>query len=197
MHGVYSCRLFLNKFFRFFKFGYIRGENILSLRASISRSLKLSLGEKVLVEKYARLTCRGDGVIEIGDKSYIGPYVLLETQRGGFIKIGSNTRIDTFCVIYGAGGVTIGNDCLIACHTVIVAGNHNFSDITKKINTQGLTAKGITIGDDVWIGTGVSILDGVHIGSHTVIGAGSVVTKDIPDNSIAVGVPAKVIKTRA
>jgi acetyltransferase-like isoleucine patch superfamily enzyme len=94
------------------------------------------------------------------------------------------------------GGVTIGNHTRIACHTVIVASNHNFDDVTKNIHEQGVNAKGVVIGNDVWIGAGVRILDGVHIGDHVVIGAGSVVTKDIPENAIAVGVPARVIRKR-
>ncbi len=196
MRGVYAIKMCLNKFFRFFRFGYIRGNNIVSLRVEIERGLRLSLGENATIEGYARLLNRGHGSIEIGDNTKIECFVLLETRRGGFIKIGSNSAVNAFCVIYGAGGVTIGNNVRIACHTVIVASNHNFDDVTKDIHEQGVSKKGIIIGNDVWIGAGVRILDGVCIGDHAVIGAGSVVTKDIPANAVAVGVPARILRYR-
>lgn len=196
MKGAYTIKLFFNKFFRFFKFGYIQGDNIISLRASIERGLTLSLGKNASIWEYARLSNRGHGSIEIGDNTKIEHFVLLETRRGGFIKIGADSAVNAFSVIYGAGGVTIGNNTRIACHTIIIASNHNFDDITKNIYEQGVSKKGIVIGNDVWIGAGVRILDGVHIGDHSVIGAGSVVTKSIPENSVAVGVPARVMRLR-
>lgn len=84
----------------------------------------------------------------------------------------------------------------IAAHTVIIPANHNFDRMDLPISRQGLTTKGINIGNDVWIGANVVILDGVEIGDGCVIGASSVVTKSIPNNSVAVGNPAKVIKSR-
>ncbi len=74
--------------------------------------------------------------------------------------------------------------------------NHNFADTSQKIIDQGVTCKGIVIEDDCWLGFGVKVLDGVTIGKGSVIGAGAIVTKDIPPFSIAVGVPARVIKSR-
>lgn len=196
MKGVYTCKVYTNKFLRFFKFGLIPGKNIISLRATIEPRLELSLGKNCSIGDYAQLTCRGNGSIEIGDNTDIDHFVLLETRRGGFIKIGKGSSIHAFSVVYGAGGVTIGDHTRIASHTVIVASNHNFDDLTIDIHLQGVSKKGITIGNDVWIGAGVRVLDGVHIGDHSVIGAGSVVTKNIPPNSVSVGVPARVIRMR-
>jgi acetyltransferase-like isoleucine patch superfamily enzyme len=85
---------------------------------------------------------------------------------------------------------------MIASHTGIYANNHNFADLTRPMNSQGVTSKGIVIENDCWLGTGVKVLDGVRIGRGSIIGAGAVVTKDIPPYSIAVGVPAKVIGQR-
>lgn len=84
----------------------------------------------------------------------------------------------------------------IASHGMMIAANHNFSDPEKPIYGQGLTHAPIVIKDDVWIGGRVNITAGVTIGHGAVIGGGSVVTKDIPAMSIAVGVPAKVIRMR-
>lgn len=197
MKGSYHLKLYTNKFLRFFKFGYIRGANHISLKATIlKRGLTLTLGDQVTLGDFARLSGRGNGKITIGDHSTIGEFVILETRKGGSITIGQHSGINPFSVIYGTGGVTIGDNTRIASHTVIVASNHNFDDPTKNIHEQGVSKKGIVIGNDVWIGAGVRILDGVTIGDHVVVGAGSVVTKDILENAIAVGVPARVIRFR-
>ena len=97
--------------------------------------------------------------------------------------------------MYGIGNLTIGNGVRIATHTVIIPANHNFQRLDTPIYRQGITKKGILINDEVWIGANVSILDGVTIGEHTVIAAGSVVTKSIPDRVVGAGVPCKVVKT--
>jgi acetyltransferase-like isoleucine patch superfamily enzyme len=76
----------------------------------------------------------------------------------------------------------------------VTALNHNFKDTSKRIDEQGISTKSIIIGDDVWIGANAVILPGVTIGNHCVIAAGAVVTKDVPDNTLVGGVPAKVIK---
>lgn len=185
-----------NIIFRIIKFGYIRGNNTIALSASINKNLALVLGKGATIGTYAQLSCRDQGSIQIGNGSDIGSFVILETQKNGSITLGNNTCLNAFCVVYGAGGVTIGNNTRIACHTVIVSSSHVFDDPTRDIHVQGITAKGITIGDDVWIGAGVRIVDGVTIGDHAVIGAGAVVTKSIPANAVAVGVPARVIRLR-
>ncbi len=112
------------------------------------------------------------------------------------IHIGKGTFIGPYVTIAGPGNVSIGNNCLIAAHSGIFANNHIYADTTKPIGSQGVTCRGITIEDDCWLGSGVKVLDRVTIGHGSVIGAGSVVTKNIPPFSIAVGVPAKVIKSR-
>ena len=72
--------------------------------------------------------------------------------------------------------------------------NHNFEDTTKRIDEQGVSTQPVVIGDDVWIGANAVILPGVTIGRHCVVAAGAVVTKDVPDNTVVGGVPAKIIK---
>ncbi len=197
MRNIHTiCRRWFNIIFRIFWFGYIAGRNFISLTATISSGLTLRLGRGATIGRYAQLSCREHGSITIGANSDIDRFVILETQKNGHITIGTNTGINAYSVIYGAGGVTIGDNTRIACHTVIVASSHIFDDPTKEIHTQGMSAKGITIGNDVWIGAGVRIVDGVTIGDHAVIGAGAVVTKDIPPNAVAVGVPARVLRLR-
>lgn len=196
MPGIHTIKHIAHKFFRIFVFGHIAGKNTISLRARIAQELTLNVGDRTTIGAYAQLSCKGSGSITLGEHVNIEPFVILEAQRGGTITIGSNSGINAYSVVYGAGGVTIGDNTHIACHTVIVANNHNFDDLTKNIHEQGITTKGIVIGNDVWIGAGARILAGVHIGDHAVIGAGSVVTKDIPANAVAVGVPARVLRMR-
>jgi len=135
------------------------------------------------------------GLLRLGAGVTVGPYSIFET-RGGEIIIGAQTAIGPFCILYGHGGLTIGKDCLIASHVVCIPENHRFERLDVPIHTQGGTRRGIRIGNDVWLGTRVVILDGVTIGDGAVIGAGAVVTHDIPAHAIALGVPARVIGQR-
>lgn len=112
------------------------------------------------------------------------------------IEIGELTSLGPYTCIAGSGDIKIGKGCLISSHVSIYSNNHNFADTTRYILAQGITCKGIVIEDDCWLGTGVRVLDGLTIGQGSVIGAGAVVTKDIPPYSVAVGVPAKVISSR-
>jgi acetyltransferase-like isoleucine patch superfamily enzyme len=112
---------------------------------------------------------------------------------GGNIAIGHNCSANPFAIIYGHGGVKIGNGVRIAAHSVIIPANHNASDERTPLYQSGISAKGIAIGDDVWIGCGARILDGVCIDSNAVVGAGSVVTRSVPAYATVAGVPARII----
>lgn len=149
------------------------------------------------VKQYSRvvLDTSYGGSIEIGKGTELLYGVILMTY-GGNIKIGEKCSINPYAILYGHGNLTIGNNVLIAGHTVIIPANHNFADLTIPINVQGETRKGIIIEDDVWIGAGCRILDGVIIGKGAIIAAGAVVNKDVPSNTIFAGVPAKKIKNR-
>jgi acetyltransferase-like isoleucine patch superfamily enzyme len=137
----------------------------------------------------------GGGSITIGRNCEIHPFSMLLTH-GGHIRIGDNCSVNPFTIIYGSGGAYIGNSVRIAAHVMIVPENHNPGADDIPLHLSGKTSKGIRIDDNVWIGAGVKILDGVSIGRNAVIGAGSVVPTPIPANTTAVGVPARVVKTR-
>ena len=136
-----------------------------------------------------------DVAIRLGKNVQLREYTYLHAY-GGSIVIGENSSIGPYSLIYGNGGVEIGEHVLIANHCSIVAFNHTFTTISKNMSEQGLNYKGIKICDDVWMGAHVSVLDGVKIGKGVIIGAGAVVTRDIEDYAIAVGSPAKIIKYR-
>jgi acetyltransferase-like isoleucine patch superfamily enzyme len=111
-----------------------------------------------------------------------------------FIKVGSGTFIGESVVVRGQGGVTIGNSVLIAPLVKILAVNHNFADVTRPVIDQGITARGITIEDGAWLGAGATILDGVRVGRGAVVGANAVVSRDVPPHTLAVGIPARVVR---
>ena len=115
---------------------------------------------------------------------------------GGKISIGDYCSINPFCVLYGHGGLFIGNGVRIATHVVVIPSNHNFNDTNRYIFQQGSTSLGIRIEDDVWIGAGAIILDGVTISKGSVVGAGSVVNRNIESFSVVAGNPAKILKKR-
>lgn len=135
------------------------------------------------------------GRIAIGKNTAIDKGVILHAH-GGYIEIGENCSVNPYSALYGGGGLTIGSGVRIAAHTTIVASNHNFSDSKIPIFMQGVSIKGIVIENDVWIGVGARIVDGVLIGEGSVVGAGAVVTKSVEPYSVVVGVPAKKISTR-
>lgn len=161
-------------------------------RWNFGRIMKCAPGKRVQIMGHVKWECMNTS---LGDDSQ----VCLNCQflGKGRISIGHHTRIgdNTICYSFAGGGITIGSNVWIAPNCYIIDCDHCIKkDIL--IREQGALVKPVTIGDDVWLGAGVTVLKGVHIGNGAVIGAGSVVTKDIPENAIAVGVPAKVIKYR-
>jgi len=129
--------------------------------------------------------CGKDVIVK--NKAYFG--------NGQRLSVGDRSQIGQNCLL--GGEIILGKDVLMGPDVVMMATSHAFDRIDIPINQQGSTEEQpITIGDDVWIGTRVIILPGVTIGSHSIVAAGSVVTKSCKDYSIIGGVPAKLIKSR-
>lgn len=135
-------------------------------------------------------------LVEISECVEIHDHVIIRTQTNK-VKIGSFTQINPFTVIYGGTGVVIGNNVMIAPHCMIASGNHDFKQTQYPMRFAGTLTKGpIIVEDNVWIGANCTITDGVTIGRESVIGANSVVTKDVEPWSIVSGVPAVKISSR-
>ncbi len=149
---------------------YMRGGSLAKrCRAWAGRGFLLRCGEQVNIERGAQLT----GQVELGNRSGIG--------------------ID--CRLHGP--VTIGDDVMMGPDVVIIASEHGSEDLDRPMALQGfLPPRRVTIGDDVWIGTRVIVLPGVTIGAHSIVAAGAVVTKDVPEWSVVGGNPARVIRSR-
>jgi acetyltransferase-like isoleucine patch superfamily enzyme len=141
----------------------------------------------------------GPGGIDIGEGtvvmhgSILHEYNFRKLPHSG-IRIGSESLIGEYNVLRGQGGITIGNRVYTSPFVQIIAVNHCFDDPSRGFVEQGITAEGIVIEDDVWIGAGASILDGVRIGQGSVIAAGAVVTKDVAPRTLVGGVPARLIR---
>ncbi len=124
----------------------------------------------------------------------VGCYFL--ATQSGHIHVGDDVGINDHCYVTSNYGISIGAGTRIAEFVSIRDYDHEFADPNVPIRKQGLRGGPISIGDDCWIGRSVMITGNVKIGRGCVIGANSVVTKDIPEFSVAVGAPARVIKTR-
>ena len=135
----------------------------------------ISIGNRCSFSKYVQLNARG-GEIEIGDYFSLGVNSQVDAEIGGFIQIG--------------------NSVLIGSNVVLRACNHRY-DASMNVRDQGHIPRTILIGDDVWIGSNSVILPGVCIESHSVIGAGSVVTKNVAAYTVVAGNPARDLKIRS
>jgi acetyltransferase-like isoleucine patch superfamily enzyme len=167
----------------------------------VKHAYQLSTGKNTILEDNVFINALSEDGIILGDNVTIARDGILFctgviAQKGKGISIGNGTGISARAYFSGQGGITIGAECIFGPEVKIFSENHNYGDPTQTIKAQGVNRKGVIIGDNCWIGGGVSILDGVIIGKGCVIAAGSVVNRSIPENSIAAGVPAKVIKNR-
>lgn len=133
--------------------------------------------------------------INFGKRSEINEYVIV--RGGSYLKLGEYSQIGPFCVFFTGSGIDIGKNVMIASHCVFAAGNHDYRQIDIPMRYAGSLTKGpIVIEDGVWIGANCTITDGVIIGHDAVVGANSVVTKNVQPFEIVAGVPAKVIGKR-
>ncbi|MGB0713801.1 MAG: acyltransferase [Gammaproteobacteria bacterium] len=157
----------------------------------------ITLGAHARVARRAmlRANTKIEPGIRVGERSLVLENALINANEG-HVNIGDDCWIGPFCLLYGNGGIDIGNGVLIAAHTSINTVSHNADRADQPMSQQGINTAPVVIEDDVWIGLNASILQGVRIGTGSIIGAGSVVTRDIPPYSIAVGTPARVLKSR-
>src|SRR5512138_2771830 len=137
--------------------------------------------------------------IEIGPRTIVMHGAVLHVYNfrdmpQSCIRIGSDSLIGEYSVIRGQGGVQIGARVYTSPFTQIIAVNHVFDDPNRPFVEQGITAEGIVIEDDAWLGAGAIITDGVRVGKGAVIAAGAVVTRDVPPHTVVGGVPAHAIK---
>lgn len=164
-----------------------------STRVTINKGV--NIGENVVIDAVSLNGVKIGSNVRIGDYSRILCSGSIKNLGKGF-SIGDNCGIGEYGFFGSAGGIEIGNDVIMGQNVRFHSENHNYQDLTIPIRLQGVTNKGIRIGNDCWIGSGAIFLDGVTVGNGCVIGANTIVNKDIPDNYIAVGNPVRLVKKR-
>lgn len=174
---------------------------LLGKRVSFFNISKISWGKFLRLGNDVYVSALAKQGIEFGDNVSIGAFsrIIVSTSFnniGEKIKIGNNVGIGEFAYLGGSGGLEIGDECIVGQYLSCHPENHNHEDLNTSIRHQGVNRKGIKIGKNCWIGSKVTILDGVEIGDGCILAAGSVITKSFPANSIIGGVPAKLLKTR-
>jgi acetyltransferase-like isoleucine patch superfamily enzyme len=160
-----------------------------------------SFGEGTII-CFPAQTLVNEGSIHLGRDTMIAPYVALSAGWGPghvglpdrVVTIGDRCLIGRGSTVIGHLSIEIGDDVWTGHYVHITDMNHGYEDVERPISVQNQPEAPVTIGDGSWLGHGTIVLPGAHIGRHVVIGANSVVTGKIPDNTVAVGVPARVIK---
>ena len=159
---------------------------------------KIRVADNVVIDDNCLIDAKGhsnDG-IRIGSGVFIGRNTILSCKNGD-IDLADGANIGFNCEIFSASTVRIGRNTLIAAYCYLIGGDHDFGDASRPVLEQARTSVGITVGEGAWIGAGAKVLDGVQIGAHAIVGAGAVVRETVPDRATVVGVPARIVNTRA
>jgi carbonic anhydrase/acetyltransferase-like protein (isoleucine patch superfamily) len=161
----------------------------------------LSLGWQVVLNDFVTIDAVSKEGVHLHDRATVDQYAVLRgsgviRNLGTGITVGARSAVGAFNVLLGQGGISIGEDCLLAPHVTVVSENHKYDNAGETIRTQGETRARTTIGNDVWIGAGAVILGGACIGDGAVVAAGAVVRGNVEPFDIVGGVPARVIGRR-
>ena len=158
---------------------------------------KIHLGDDVVVDDLVVLDAKGttNTGIRVGQGVFLGRGTILSCKDGD-ITLGDHVNIGFHSEIFSGSQVTVGRYGLFAAYTYLVGGGHEFARADVPVIAQERVSRGITLGENVWLGAGAKVMDGVTIGDRVVVGAGAVVTEDLPADTVAVGVPARVVRTR-
>ena len=159
----------------------------LEVQARLSHERGYRFAERVFVSELASIT---NDTLELGDRTYVAAGAYLS----GSLRAGRDCTVNPYAVVRGE--VVLGDAVRIGAHSSVLGFNHTMDDPELEVFRQPVLSRGITIGDDVWIGSHVVVLDGVHIGDRAVLAAGAVVTKDVPAGAVVGGNPARVLRWR-
>ncbi|MEE4310668.1 MAG: DapH/DapD/GlmU-related protein [candidate division KSB1 bacterium] len=158
---------------------------------------KIRIGDNVVIDDNVVLDAKGqdNNGIEIGDNVFIGRNNILNCKNGNIV-LKDNVNLGFNCQIFSASHVELGMNALIAAYCYFIGGTHTFERIDVSPLEQRRESKGIILRENIWLGSNVQVMDGVIIGRDAIIGTSAVVNDDIPEYAIAVGIPAKVIRSR-
>ncbi len=181
--------------------GYLKtGRKVfIGSNTKILNSSNIVFGKSITIDKHCLLDGFSSEKIILGDGVKIGAFSKLTStshfsKYGKGLKMGNNSAAGDFTHFGASGGIEIGNDVIMGSYISFHSENHNFTDTSKLIREQGVTSKGIKLGNNIWVGAKVTFLDGCVVGDNSVVAAGAVVNGIFSDNVVIGGVPAKVIK---
>lgn len=184
------CLIFIDAKFPFF----------LGRRTTVSNYRMLKFGARCVVGDNCHINSLSVGGVIFEDRVTLREFSWIQLTSsldnpGTQLKVGADTYIGPFAKLGAGGPVVIGSKCQFGPGLTVVAEEHDISSGRSNFD-EGVSRVGVVIGDECWFGANVTVLDGVQIGSGCILGAGSVVTKSLPPNSIAVGTPARVIRQK-
>jgi acetyltransferase-like isoleucine patch superfamily enzyme len=174
------------------------GRNVVFGQGTVLRHpAKIHLGDGVTIDDLVVLDAKGTsnrGIV-LGHGVFLGRGTILSCKNGDIV-LGDHVNVGFHCEIFSGSSVTVGKHGLFAAYTYLVGGGHEFERPDQAVLEQPRSSRGISLGENVWLGAGAKVLDGVRIGRDVVVGAGAVVTSDLPDGVVAVGIPARVVRRR-
>ena len=190
--GIFFRNLFYPLLFKKVGKGVSFGKSV-----TIRHPHKISIEDDVVIDDYCVLDAKGlnNNGIYISKNVFVGRGSILSCKNGDII-LEKNVNIGFNSEIFSGSKVVVGENTLISAYVYIIGGGHDYSRVDIPISEQEKPSHGINIERNCWIGAGVKVFDNVTIGEDTIIGAGAVVSKDIPAFSIAAGIPARVAKSR-
>lgn len=162
---------------------------------------KLFVGSKTKLHDFVYIDALSREGVVLGEKTVLGRGTRIECSGslscvGKGIRIGNRTTFGNGCFFGAAGGITIGEDVIAGQCIRFHSENHNYSDLNILIREQGVTHRGIKVGNNCWIGSGAVFLDGAELGDGCVVAANAVVAGIFPENTVIGGIPAKILKRR-
>ena len=136
-----------------------------------------------------------DAVVHLGRWSWLGHGCKVRAHEGE-VRIGAKSVLGQECTISCFQHVEIGRECIVADRVMVIDFDHGVVEVERPIRLQGIYKRDVRVGHNVWIGYGACILRGVTVGDNAILGTSTVVTRDVPDNAVVGGIPAKVIRMR-
>jgi acetyltransferase-like isoleucine patch superfamily enzyme len=191
--GIVLRKTFYPALFKSAGRGCVFGRNI-----TLRHAHKISLGEGVILDDNSVVDAKGESNagVQIGDGVYIGRNTIVYCKNGD-ITLGDGVNISANCQIFSSNKLTLGANTVVGAFSYFLSGGeYDYASSTPFAQQSGQETKGpLTIGANCWFGANVTVTDAANVGEHCVIGAGAVVVKPVPANSIAVGIPARVVKS--
>ena len=142
-----------------------------------------------------RLEIGPGAVLRVGRWAWIGHGSKIRVHEGE-VSIGAKTVIGQDCTISAFQHVSIGRECILADRVMLIDFDHGMVEVERPIRVQGIYKRDVRVGHNVWIGYGACVLRGVTIGDNSIVGTSAVVTRDVPENAVVAGSPARVIRMR-